>query len=162
MKCKLNEQKDENEHLRKQLKQQESSCEMKINEMEQYSRQSNIKIDGIPDNDKETANETTAKVLDTLNRNIPDLHLSEHDIDITHRIGNFDNRKPRPIVLKLISRIKRSKIMQSAKILRRQKTPLYINDHLTKLYNHILACVRKKTKRNSNINLVPRRRHLLQ
>ncbi|KAH3887435.1 hypothetical protein DPMN_011452 [Dreissena polymorpha] len=42
MKCKLNEQKDENERLRKQLKQQESNCEMKINELEQYSRRSNI------------------------------------------------------------------------------------------------------------------------
>ncbi|KAH3813844.1 hypothetical protein DPMN_142314 [Dreissena polymorpha] len=42
--------------------------------------------------------------------------------------------------------MRKTAIMRNAKTLRKQKDPIYVNDHLTKLNAHIFACVRKKQK----------------
>ncbi|KAH3827746.1 hypothetical protein DPMN_129688 [Dreissena polymorpha] len=140
----LNEQKNENERLQKQIKTQSENNEIKMNDLEQYSRSSNIKIEGISDKENENINETAEKVINALNKNIPDLNLTKNDIDITHRIGIFSKEKDRSIVLKMVSRMKRSCIMQKAKHLRKLNSPIYVNDHLTKFNAHVFACVRKK------------------
>ncbi|KAH3827511.1 hypothetical protein DPMN_129447 [Dreissena polymorpha] len=140
----LNEQKNENERLQKQIKTQSENNEIKMNELEQYTRRSNIIIEGISDKENENINETAEKVINALNKNIPDLNLTKNDIDITHRICIFTKEKDRPIVLKMVSRMKRSCIMQQAKHLRKLNSPIYVNDHLTKFNAHVFACVRKK------------------
>ncbi|KAH3848836.1 hypothetical protein DPMN_091219 [Dreissena polymorpha] len=47
----------------KSLKTQEKANEYKFNDMEQYSKRSNITIEGIRDKENETASETEEKVL---------------------------------------------------------------------------------------------------
>ena len=61
IKQELDEQKNETEILRKQLKLQETSNELKLNEIEQYSRRSNIKIEVIPDSDHENMENSAEK-----------------------------------------------------------------------------------------------------
>ncbi|KAH3846698.1 hypothetical protein DPMN_089000 [Dreissena polymorpha] len=51
IKKELDKQKNQTEVLRKQLKLKETSNELKLNEIEQHSRRSNIKIEGIPDSE---------------------------------------------------------------------------------------------------------------
>ncbi|KAH3863509.1 myosin-6-like [Dreissena polymorpha] len=89
----LQEQKEENERLKKALKNNEYANQLHINELEQYSRRNNIRIEGIEDSERENYIETTEKVINTLNAHIPDLNLSKIDIDISHRIGPFQRQK---------------------------------------------------------------------
>ncbi|XP_052261760.1 myosin-6-like [Dreissena polymorpha] len=140
----LQEQKEENERLKKALKNNEYANQLHINELEQYSRRNNIRIEGIEDSEREDYIETTEKVINTLNAHIPDLNLSKIDIDISHRIGPFQRQKKRPIIVKMVSRMRRHQIMQAAKLLRKKAQPVYVNDHLTKLNAEVFASVRRK------------------
>ena len=146
MSQRLKDKEDENEMLKRTIKAKETANDFRFNDIEQYSKRSNIKIDGVQDKENETSLETADKVIELLNRHITDLKLNRDDIDIAHRIGPFNSRKSRPIIMKMISRMTKTKIMRNAKALRTLKDPVYVNDHLTKLNTTILACVRKKQR----------------
>ena len=60
-----------------------------------------------------------------------DLDINDRDIDITHRIGNPRNtdRKPRPVIIKLVRYSDRKKIFHSKKKLKGKK--IAITESLT-------------------------------
>ncbi|KAH3885042.1 hypothetical protein DPMN_009029 [Dreissena polymorpha] len=97
---KLLEQKMENERLKKAMKSNEFANQPHFNEMEQYSRRNNIRIEGIEDSKTKHYTETSEKIIQTLNAHIPDLKLTKSDIDISHRLGPFQPQKERPIIVK--------------------------------------------------------------
>ncbi|KAH3725037.1 hypothetical protein DPMN_050866 [Dreissena polymorpha] len=126
------------------MKSNESANQLHFHEMEQYSRRNNTRIEGIEDSETEHYTETSEKLIQTLNAHIPDLNLTKSDIDISHRLGPFQPQKERPIIVKMVSRMRRNQIMQAAKILRTKPKPVYVNDHLTRTNAEVFACVRKK------------------
>ncbi|KAH3898068.1 hypothetical protein DPMN_022265 [Dreissena polymorpha] len=126
------------------MKSIESANEPYFNELEQYSRRNNIRIESIEDSEQENYTETSETLIEALNSHIPDLNLAKSDIDISHRLGPFQPQKERPIIIKLVSRMRRNQIMKAAKILRSKPKPVYVNDHLMKTHAEVFACVRKK------------------
>ena len=74
----LENQKAENEKLVDEIKKVNDMAEDKINDLEQYGRRNNLRINGIPERGDvdETAEMTTRKVAETLNGVILDLNLA--------------------------------------------------------------------------------------
>jgi hypothetical protein len=68
------------------------------NEHAQYSRINNVRINGIPETNGETAEQTAQKVVEKLNGKIPGLNLMVSDIDIAHRIGKPTNQNRHRII----------------------------------------------------------------
>ena len=140
----LENQKAENEKLVDQIKKVNDTAEDRINELEQYGRRNNLRINGIPEDEDvdETAERTTRKVAETLNRAIVDLNLARYDFDIAHRLGQKRLGSCRPIIVKFQSRMKRDVILRNRKLFK--GSDIYINEDLTRLNQLVLSCVRKK------------------
>ena len=119
----LENQKAENEKLVDQIKSVNDVAEEKINDLKQYGRRNNLRINGIPEDPdtEETAERTTRKVAETLNRAIVDC---------------------RPIIAKFQSRMKRDVVLRNRKLFKGSN--IYINEDLTRLNQLVLSCVRKK------------------
>ena len=98
----LENQKTENEKLVDEIKKVNDMAEDKINDLEQYGRRNNLRINGIPERGDvdETAEMTTRKVAETLNGVILDLNLARCDFDIAHRLGSKRWGGCRPIIVK--------------------------------------------------------------
>ena len=126
----LENQKAENEKLVDQIKKVNDTAEDRINELEQYGRRNNLRINGIHEDEDvdETAERTTCKVAETLNRAIVDLNLARYDFDIAHRLGQKRPGSCRPIIVKLQSRMKRDVILRNRKLFK--GSDIYINKDL--------------------------------
>ena len=84
---KIEEQKTENKKLRDQIETVNLNMSAKLNEMEQYNRKPNIRINGIPEVGIETAEDTTLKVIETINNTFKDINLRSEHVNIAHRLG---------------------------------------------------------------------------
>ena len=73
-----------------------------INELEQYSRKNNVVISGIPEHESESP----AGLVIELGR-ILDVDIRSNDIDAAHRFGRANNRRPRPILVRFVTRVTR-------------------------------------------------------
>lgn len=136
----------------------------RINDIEQYGRRNNLVISGIQEATEtkrnaeakgetkeasrkvETANEipeeSMEKVISQLNSKLPGLNLKESEIDMCHRLGKNRSDKPRPIIVKFVSRMTKIKVLQRRKEL--QGTDLYINEDLTRINLSVLGTIKKK------------------
>ena len=110
----------------------------KIDDLEQYSRRSCVRIAGIPERDNEN---TDDHVLDLAAR--LDIGIGPRDIDRSHRVGPISSdtnsigddaqpRRPREIIVKLKGYQARLRLLQGRKTLRQNKENVYINEDLTK------------------------------
>ena len=113
-----------------------------INNLEQYGRRNNLRIDGIAEDYQETAEQTGRKVAECLNATIPDLSIRRCDIDIAHRLGKRVDKRPRQIIVKFVSRMTRNIVWQGRKLLTRMR--VYVNEDLTQLNAHVMTSIRKK------------------
>ena len=140
----LENQKAENEKLVEQIKTVNDAAEDRINDLEQYGRRNNLRINGIPEDTdvEETAERTTRKVAETLNRVIVDLNLAKCDFDIAHRLGQRGPGSCRPVIVKFQSRMKRDIVLRNRKLFKGSN--IYMNEDLTRLNQLVLSCVRKK------------------
>lgn len=141
---KLESSKDEEKKLRKEVENLQKANDERINELDQYTRRNNVIIDGLPDNQTETAEMTMELVAKSLNQNATNLNIKPEDIDIAHRLGKFQDGKRRAVIVKLQSRMKKIHIMKKKKELR--ATKIYVREHLTKLNQTVVTCVRVKMK----------------
>lgn len=135
---------DEKNQLKRDSEKMREINEGKINDLEQYGRRNNIRISGLEDSQHETAEQTTAEVINTINREMPGVNLKFDDIDIAHRLGKFDKDKQRQIIVKMKSRMTKINIMTRKKALRGKH--IFINDDLTKLNQAVFKSVRVKNK----------------
>nr|XP_006811358.1 PREDICTED: uncharacterized protein LOC102809191 [Saccoglossus kowalevskii] len=100
----IGELNQENHRLRSQV----NTIEKDLNELNQYHRRINLEITGIPEtrDDENTEN----IVLNVLKKIDPE--TTEHDIDVTHRIGKREdsqrNDRPRRIIVRFTTRKKRN------------------------------------------------------
>ena len=139
---KIEEQKAENKKLSDQIESVNLDMSSKLNDMEQYSRKTNIRINGIPETGYETAEDTTLKVIDTLNKTLKDINVQNEHINIAHRLGKKKTTVPRQIIVKFHSRMKRDELLKKRRELK--GTNIYISEDLTPINQQVLACLRKK------------------
>jgi hypothetical protein len=100
----LENKKKENEKLLEEIHINERQTKGKINDLEQYSRINNLRIDGIKETINEDQQQTEIKVLNTLNSYMPKLKLEIDDIEVGNRLGKQDDKKPRQIIFQFCSR----------------------------------------------------------
>jgi len=117
----------ENDRLRAEL------CEL-----QQYSRVNNVEISNVPESKSENVIEIVTKIGQVVGCNI-----SSSDIDACHRVPHIksDNKQPRSIVVKFISRQRKSELLAASRRYRNlsskelqiagQGSTIYVNEHLT-------------------------------
>ena len=103
----------------------------KLRDLEDRSRRNNLRIDGVPESDKESWDDTESKINDLLKDK---LDLEGIDIERAHR-GKLtkyqkDNNQPRTIVMKLLNYKDKVKILKNAR--RLKDTGIYINEDFSK------------------------------
>ena len=107
--------------------------------LHQYSRRENVRIFGIPVDATETAETTEKKTLEVLNKT--GVSVTDKDISACHRLGKASNGS-RPVIVRFVSRRKRTEIMRKKKVLREKTDKIYINDDLTPLRAKLLKYVK--------------------
>ena len=99
----------------------------KLIELEDRSRRNNIRIDGIPESEKESWQDCENKILDIFEHN---LSLTNIQIERAHRVKrkdtNENGNRPRTIVAKLLDFRDKERIIKSAKNLK--GTGIYVNE----------------------------------
>ena len=115
----------------------------KVDDIDQYERRDTVIVSG-NDLPVETETESPAEVIiKTLNSKLA-LDLSMADINVAHRLGRKNSTRPRPIIVKLQSRTRKSQIIRTCIAKRPQ---LYINESLThtrrRMYGNLLK-IRKE------------------
>ena len=100
----------------------------KLNDLEQYTRKSSIRIFGVSDKNKnETAEQSIDETMGVLNK--IGAKITKQNIVIAHRVGRFEDKKTRPIIVKFVSNIhKREAIFHRRKL---RGTGLGISEDLT-------------------------------
>lgn len=142
----------------KELKQKLAVLEDRVTNQEQYSRNKNIEIKGVPVADDEDLSAILKKLGDVVNEPI-----SSADVDVCHRVPRKDKGCPN-IVVQFHSRAKREAVIDKAKKNRistidlgytsgdssspSDGSPVFINEHLCPAMKVLLGQVveRKKEK----------------
>lgn len=118
---------------------------------EQYSRRSNLEIQGVVRKEHESVTSILAKIGSAISEPI-----NETDIEICHRVPTRDAQKTN-IVVQFRSRAKRDNVLTKAKNRRLTNNDLdlnspaavYVNEHLCPTLKRLLAmCVKKKYECN--------------
>ncbi|KAH8019724.1 hypothetical protein HPB51_021083 [Rhipicephalus microplus] len=131
------------------LKKQSSEHEQRLTASEQYSRNRNIEIKGIPLSSDEKLLETLHRVGELLN--VP---IDESDVEVCHRVVSKNVKDTPNIVAQFKSRSKRDMVLHKAKKMRitsedfghSQGTPVFINEHLSPAMKHLLGMAIAKKK----------------
>lgn len=131
-----------------------SEQDLKINELEQYSKKNCVIINGVP----EAPDESALGLVMEIGRLI-DVEILPTDIDNVHRMGKQKNDdKPRPIIVKFVRYLKRSEFYQERKSVREARVPedsrftatmldrVYIADCLTRHNGAIMFVARQLRK----------------
>lgn len=132
---KLKERQVDLENENKMLREKMMKMENSVEELEQYSRNRNIQIDGIPC----VKDENLEKLVQDIATQI-DVEITGGEIDVVHRIPSRYNKNPEPIVVQFLSRKKRDEMIEKGKKKKINTTnlnisgpqkPVFINEHLT-------------------------------
>ncbi|XP_075732983.1 uncharacterized protein LOC142817632 [Rhipicephalus microplus] len=131
MRCKNSALSDENTQLRSQ----NQSLTRRVEELEQYSRLSNVEIKGIPC----TQGEDCVEILKTVGDKIG-CPILPYDLDIVHRVPTRSIDK-KNIIARFCSRTKKADFVSKARKARlclsdiglssQSKFPVFVNEHLT-------------------------------
>lgn len=148
--------KDENSKLKDDLKKLENTCKSNIDDLEQYSRRSCVRISGIKEEEGENTNDL---VLDLARRVSADIR--PEDLDRSHRVGRprevsqNANAVPRPreIIVKLTNYRARMQLLKGRAFLRSTKAKIFINEDLTSARKEI-AYECRSLKRDNKIRKV--------
>ena len=124
--------------------QQLSTLQLKVDELEQYSRRNNVRIAGIQEDETEDVGKI---VLDLINDQLGlDPPMEVREIDRVHRVGTINPDKHRPVLLKLATYRSRKRIMQLGPEAKKKCNKIYFNDDLTRLRSEMLWKLRTKKK----------------
>ncbi|EDO36488.1 predicted protein [Nematostella vectensis] len=140
-----------------------NEIEDKFGKSEQYSRQKNIRIGGIPEDDSEEREQTDGKVINLIKENLG-ITILPTDICRSHRTGKKKDSKPRQIV-KFTRHNTKLEVMRKRKELKQKKSSIFINEDLTQQPRlkmkktvitgtcHTFNSIEKTGKWRSNVNL---------
>jgi len=130
------------------LKAQLNDCLGKLENLEQYGRNRNLQIDGIP----EVAGEKMSDIVKVMSDVIEEPIDFEVDIQAIHRIPTKRNKGPKPIIAQFSNRQKRDLVLKKCKsaVLRATQfqggapnTVVYVNEHLTAFNKNLLFNAKK-------------------
>jgi len=127
-----------------------NDLEIKIDNCEQYSRRSCLRIDGISlsQNGKESADESIGKVMEVFSE--IDVDISANDIDRAHRVGRKhiknDGSPSQTMIVKLHTWKARSAIYQARKKLKNKR--IYVD--LTRRRANLLSLAQTMVRSNPN------------
>ena len=118
----------DNEDLRKtvdsleqeivRLQASKDTMAIRLNDLEQHGRKDSLRIIGLEDkSEKESAAECVGKVVDFVTSTLR-VNLTKSDISIAHRLGKFNRAKPRNIIVKFTTRLKKQEIVSARKSLK--------------------------------------------
>ena len=103
------------------LRTHNDKLEVRIDELEQYSRRSSIRVYGLPE---ESPGTTDDKLIALCNDHLnlrPPLELEE--IEVSHRVGPSVDDKPRPVIVKFVSRRSKARVMTQKRHLKKLSPP---------------------------------------
>lgn len=138
--------KSENKVLRDRL----TSLQLHVEDLDQYNRNRNVEIDGIP----ETQNENIETVVNQLSQLVGVNLNFANDVQAVHRVPTRRKSGIKPIILQFSNRQKRNTFLQRAKTVKIKSTSfmpsvpetfVYVNEHLTP-YNRELLYKAKQLK----------------
>lgn len=138
---------DKIEEENKELKIKVRTLETSMDDLEQYTRNKNIQIDGVPPK----VNENLKEMMVEIGKKI-DVDIKNEDIDAIHRIPTRSTKVPEPIVVQFLTRQMREAVVQKAKSSKvctkdlnidGESKPIYVNEHLTRKKKHILFEARR-------------------
>ncbi|KAH7979755.1 hypothetical protein HPB49_010860 [Dermacentor silvarum] len=120
--------------------------QMKIEELEQYSRANNLEIKGAPDEGEPF--DTVQKICVAVGE-----PLARDDVDICHRVGT-NKTGVKNIVVRFVRREKRNAVLAKSKKARLSTTaigfrttgPIYVNEHLTRQDKQLLGAANAKKR----------------
>lgn len=126
----------------------------RIDEIEAYNRIDNLIIKGLPEtsfaevasadaDQGENSDATLAAVLN-LCENILQVKINSEDISITHRLPKGSKDNFRPVIVRFSNRRAKDRVYAARRSLRKANitSPVFINEHLTKLNGRLAASCR--------------------
>ncbi|KAG8336052.1 hypothetical protein J6590_053275 [Homalodisca vitripennis] len=102
LKLACNKQKKEMEEIKEEnrvLKKSIATLEQRLRNMEQYSRQTNIEINGVPETNGEHMEELLKDVASSIG-----LELKKERVIAAHRVPTFSRNRTSPIIVKFTTR----------------------------------------------------------
>ena len=128
----------------KQLEEKVHSLERRLEESEQYSRRTCLKITGIPESENENTDEVVMDVAKTIK-----VDLKPTDISRSHRLPTRNKKKvTRDIVVRFVTYNNRKKFIDARRNLKDKRgyDKVYINEHLTQQRQELAWTCRKYVK----------------
>lgn len=133
------------------LRKQVVEYEHRIIQLEQYSRNKNIEIKGVPVVPGESLSELIATIGNVINE-----HVTDDDLEIYHRVPTKDSSGGN-IVVQFLSRSKRDAFLEKAKKKRLSTAdlgqeaalPIYVNEHLCPSLKKLLGMTIAKKKEHN-------------
>ncbi|KAG8275487.1 hypothetical protein J6590_084967 [Homalodisca vitripennis] len=139
-----NDLKAENLSLKSEL----DACKLRLEDLEQYSRNKNLQIEGIPEQDNERMADIVGKISETINEEID----FDRDLQAIHRIPTKRAKGPNPIIIQFSNRKKRYSVLKKSKTAKLTSTifspnvpsvSVYVNEHLTQFNKNLLFQAKK-------------------
>jgi hypothetical protein len=138
----------ENAILKKDL----NNCKTELELLQQYNRNRNVQVDGVPEVDGEQMRSVVEIIAKTIGESID----FENDVQAVHRVPTKRNTGPKPIVLQFTNRQKRDAFLKKSKLALKQRgikstdfardvpvTNVYVNEHLTPYFKNLLFHAKK-------------------
>ena len=153
----LNERLEKKDKYIAALEARLSSCEADLDQLEQYSRRTNLRFFGIPES--ETGENTTGKLLSIVNETMGVTPpIVSADVVTSHRLGrrvpgaNIQTR-PRPVIAKFATAHVRDVVIRTRRRLRESGDgpTVYVNEDLTRR-RAALAKKTRQLKKSRKIN----------
>ena len=91
--------------------------ERELNDLQQYSRRWNLRVFKVPEKEKETAVDCTAKVCTIFSDKVG-IPITASDIEVAHRTGQRSSTRARPILVRFFDRKKRDSVITSRRNLK--------------------------------------------
>lgn len=108
-----------------------------LNDLQQHGRANSIRISGLQDTNKDETTDQTVLLVTKLCNELLDLQIHPKDIDIAHRLGQFNQKRPRNIICKFVRRTSKLAVVASRKQLKGKG--IVICEDLTPYNQHLLT-----------------------
>lgn len=123
------------------LTSRQNESDLKLDDLEQYGRRHSVRINGVPETDREN---TDFLVCDFLGNELG-IEVDPIEIDRSHRLGPKSGNNPRPIAVKFLNYRLKEHVYSNRRHLRKG---LYINESLTKARSKLFYQARQLKKQN--------------
>ena len=108
-----------------------------IDDLEQYTRRTNVRIFGIPEAADDVKENTDDLAINFFASELG-VQLSASDISRSHRVGKRSPTKPRPIIVRLVRHNTKVEILRKRRLLKENKRPYNVQEDLTIARRNIL------------------------